>query len=146
MKIKSLLSLTIAALSISLINIASASTDAQTAPVDQTYIAGTAGTGVNDEPATADPFIARRLGQEPIQVAAGPNEPIQLAAAPAGAKPAAKPAAGPSLSQKIGWGLAIATAVNLVTGNVVGIAWAWHAALTVGGGYVGATTVADKMK
>ena len=144
------------ALSTSLTTSTAIAADSGTFVEQTTAIAGTAGgTGID----RSDPFIAARLGQPirvamadgttsdaPMQLAAGPNEPTMLAAAPAGAKPAAKPSTGPSTGQRVFWGVVGATAANLLTGGISGMAWAFHALVTAGGGYVGATTVADKMK
>ncbi|MCR4334035.1 MAG: hypothetical protein NUV60_03450 [Patescibacteria group bacterium] len=134
-----------AVLSISSASIAFAAADTLTPP-DQIAVTGMA-TGIEQQ--APNLVLATDATEAPMLVAAaGTNESyqIQLAAAPTGVSSAGSSASGPSLAQKVGWGLVGATAVNLATGNVVGMAWTWHAVLTGAGGYVGATTVADKMK
>lgn len=119
-----------------------ADTDTQ-APPNQVTISGMAA-GIEQQ-APALVLVADVAEAPTLVAAAGANEPYQIAAAPA--KPASRPApTGPSMSQKIGWGLVGAVVANLATGGISGMAWAFHALVTGAGGYVGATTVAEKMK
>lgn len=105
-----------------------------------------------------DQFIRHRLGlpvqtiktEEYTKLAMGNGTisdagtgSFQVAAGPAGASSGNRSARGPSTSQKVFWGIVVAAAANLITGGASWIAQVPHALLTIGGGVVGATVVAD---